>query len=345
MGELKVINTVIRMTKIKSFKELRDLAKHNMRLIPVKNSDNSGYFRQLLGNANVVNDVKRLMIAKNIDMESLRKDATIATEIVVSLSHDFFIDKELNFKEKFNKENTIKFVKVAMKYLIKKFGDNLISAYAHYDETSGHIHAVVVPILKNKSSGDSDFLESNYRLSCKDFFNKSALINLQAEYCQEFNDSSLNAEYKFEYKKNSKASHTTLNQFYKIANITVEKAEEEKEVQRHLRNEKLVAEFLVDDKLKALQDENYLLKSELDKLTSIIEYLIKFIFTYAKEKVNSLDENVLKFFKRDISQQEAERDKLTRQFEERALENELEDKIKNKDKNIPFFRDFRLKSK
>ncbi|MFG0456421.1 plasmid recombination protein [Shewanella mangrovisoli] len=286
----KHIQTVIRMEKIKTFSELKNKCLHNMRLINVPNSDNSNNIKVLFGTVNIINDVRKLLEEKRIDIGKVRKDAVIATEIVVSLSPSFFTENELDFNGKFNKKNVKDFVKIASQHVQTKFGDSVVAAYLHLDESTPHIHFFVVPIV-------SDSIEDcKYRLSCKDFFNKSALINLQADYCNEFNKL-LGNEYVFEYKRNQKAKHSTLKDFYKNVNKTQEIIQE-RDLEIKRLNIKLVSnEYVYSSKIKALEKSNSKLEEDIKALNHILQGIKNTIIRFFSDKLSFFDLEALHFLK------------------------------------------------
>lgn len=100
------IKTIIRMEKIKNWVELKNKNAHNIREIKVVNADGTKNIKVLKGGVNIINTTKKLLLKKGIDTKKIRKDAVIMTELVLSLSPDFFEENELNFNGKFNKENT-----------------------------------------------------------------------------------------------------------------------------------------------------------------------------------------------------------------------------------------------
>lgn len=310
------------MEKIKSFSELKNKSDHNMRLINVVNADQSNDVKILFGSKDLINDVKEIFKKKNINIDKLRKDAVIATELVVSLSPTFFKEGELNYKNKFNLKNTKSFINIAKQHIISKFGENVISGFLHMDESVPHIHFFVLPLICDDPSN------SSYRLSCRDYFNKSALINLQAEYCKEFNDN-LPEEYVFEYKKNSKAKHTTLMEYYKNANKIQEIIEQKDNKIKSLKNEIAVNKYLSDSKIESLEAKNRDFEEELSNINLIIDDIRRTIIKFMKDKINLFGTGVLKYL--NIPTEQSETEKMIDFFEKNEKErnfdkNNLSDK-------------------
>lgn len=336
--------TIIRMEKIKSWSELKNKMAHNTRDIKVENADGSKNIRILKGSSDIIKTTKDFLKRKGIDSKKLRKDAVIMTELVLTLSPDFFEENELDYNNKFNKENTLFFIKTAVDHLNEKFGDNLIFCALHLDEKSPHIHAMICPIIKDK--------DDKYRLSCKDFFNRTALINLQKQYCNSFN----NKQFKnktFEYLEGSKAKHTTLKQYYSVANKTVNninlKDEEilklnkiikendetvnkiikdNEETVNKIKNKFLAKETVFEDTIKDLKVKNDELKNENTKLKEILESLKQTFLNFASDKIKFIENKVINFL--NIKQKEkTENEKIIEILKKNEIENEIDDEFDN----------------
>lgn len=76
-----------------------------------------------------------------------QKNASAAIEFVVSASHEF----EGNWQEYFEKSK---------EFLVKKYGDNIISCAVHADETTPHMHILFVPIIEK--DGKKRYSSSNF---------------------------------------------------------------------------------------------------------------------------------------------------------------------------------------
>ena len=74
-----------------------------------------------------------------------RRDAVMAEELIVSASPDFFKDK--------TPEESKAFLKCAVDWAQEKYKDNLVSAIVHMDETTPHLHMMIVPLVDSTSPG------------------------------------------------------------------------------------------------------------------------------------------------------------------------------------------------
>lgn len=96
--------------------------------------------------------------------KAIRKDAVLCTEFLFTSNKDFF--------ETIGEEQEKLYFEKSLEFLETKFGkENIISAKVHKDESTPHLHAVIVP------------LHSDGSLSMKKFINgKKDIKNLQDEY-------------------------------------------------------------------------------------------------------------------------------------------------------------------
>lgn len=187
---------ILRMEKLKHRQQIKLAMGHNFRTIPVPNSnpENSGLndYKGATDFASLIGRMEKRFLEHNIEP---RKDSVQAVEFVLSASPEFFQDKSQDDINRWANSN--------IAFIANKFGKNNLLSYAlHQDETTPHIHMIITPIT------------SDGRLSCKDLLGgKAKLSKLQTEYAL--------AMAKFGLKRGiekSNAKHTTIRQFYKLAN-------------------------------------------------------------------------------------------------------------------------------
>lgn len=81
--------------------------------------------------------------------EKRRKDAVEAVELVLSASPEFF-DAINTDRAKLADDLTLKkWANASHNFLKSEFGSNLIDVVLHMDESSPHIHAIVIPLTKD----------------------------------------------------------------------------------------------------------------------------------------------------------------------------------------------------
>lgn len=94
--------------------------------------------------------------------KELRKDATLACGVLISSDKNFF--------DNLTEEQERQFFQTAYEHLCETYGkENIISAKVHKDETTPHLHAIVVPLTKDG------------RLTAKELFDRKALTTLHNE--------------------------------------------------------------------------------------------------------------------------------------------------------------------
>lgn len=97
------------------------------------------------GNINYSKKIKTIIEANRASQRTIRKDATVYCECIVSSDSSFF--------ERLTENKQKKFFEVALDYLKDKIGaEFFVSANVHFDETTPHMHVGFVPIIENSLS-------------------------------------------------------------------------------------------------------------------------------------------------------------------------------------------------
>jgi hypothetical protein len=225
------IKSICRMQKIKTYAQLTNADHHNRRIgqhANKENIDKERLHKNIFGR-NCNNRFIEILNKFDIDKNKLRKDAVKANEIILSLSPEFFKQNELNYKNTFNKELTQKWANTAKDFILKKYGkDTVATIDLHLDETTPHIHAIIIPVIINTNTKRK---KSKYKLSGKDLFNRTNLIKLQKEYCNAM------TEFGAKYTTKSTAKHKDLKTFYTEVEETKEKIKKEHiKIKQNLEN-------------------------------------------------------------------------------------------------------------
>ena len=155
---------ILRIEKLKKT-SVSSAGAHNHRLRETANADPTKTERNTVyvGSSDLRQDVlKRLEALGDI---TIRKDATIAVEMLLTASPDFFATASQDKQNLWLKSN--------LQFLKERYGANLVNVVIHRDEKTPHLHAVIVPITKDN------------RLNCKSVFGeKDELSQLQTDYAQ-----------------------------------------------------------------------------------------------------------------------------------------------------------------
>ena len=207
---------------------------------------------------NLTDDVNRRIAEGYKGKKGIRKDAVKAFRIILSGSNERMKEIEQNPQE-FQKWKDMN-----VQFMQEKFGaDNLVRMSLHMDETTPHIHAIVVPITKDG------------RLSAKDFIDgPKGMRDLQTQYAKAMEVFGLSRG-----KENSTAKHTDIAEYYGRVNrqadpfeIDIPQAKMLENPDKHAQRVKLalspLQETLERSKrtLGELRQENYYLKQENERL-------------------------------------------------------------------------------
>ncbi|MDE1294735.1 MobV family relaxase [Vibrio aestuarianus] len=152
--------TILRFEKHKHFVNIRQAGAHQHRHHKeTKNADNlrTHLNRTFIGSSNLVSDVKTRLDTLT---KQPRKNSVLAMDGILSLSPEVFIDGTK--EDQYRALRT--FALASKAWLVNTFGDNVVNAVLHRDESSPHVHFTVVPIQEN------DLGQS--KLNARDLFNK-----------------------------------------------------------------------------------------------------------------------------------------------------------------------------
>ena len=189
--------------KYKDIKSIKGFEGHMTRTFYTPNADENRILKNeiLVGNKDIVKDVE-----KYIEGIKLRKNGVIARDLLLTASPQFFKNKSYGFVKKWINSN--------ITFLQTQFGDNLRFAVVHMDETTPHIHALIIPKFENTRG------KEKYKLSNSLYFDgREKLSEWQDLYSQHI---------KNEFKelnrgiKGSKARHVKIKQYYTLVNAKLD---------------------------------------------------------------------------------------------------------------------------
>lgn len=184
---------VLRFAKIKDTYSLRGALAHNLRVQQPDNADQAKkHLNAIHRDLNTI-EVCTARFNELLDGKTVRKNAVLAHEAIVTGSHEALIAM--------SKEEQTAYFRDALAWLNKLHGgaDRLISATIHFDEKTPHMHAIYVP-LDSKNKLNSRAILGGHA---------SRLSELQTAFADE-----VSAKYGLERGlKHSKARHTTLKEY------------------------------------------------------------------------------------------------------------------------------------
>ena len=136
---------ILRHGKIKSTSRGAAIS-HNHRLVDVDqvniNKDQKHLNRCFMGDGLAARIAEKLPV-------KVRKDAVVSVEVLLTSGPEFFDGIE---KDRTNLATNPKFlawVKTSLEWAKKEFGDNLVDATLHMDESTPHLHLMAVPLTKD----------------------------------------------------------------------------------------------------------------------------------------------------------------------------------------------------
>jgi hypothetical protein len=264
---------IIRMTKIKSFGELRESGRHNNREHKkTANSDaEKAKFNTVEFGVKNTKEIVKLVKEKIKAVEEstgrkIRSDAVIAQEYLLNASPEFFETLSPTTEKKWIEKN-IKF----MKEMYKE--ENVIQIVAHRDESHLHLQALVIPIVKD---------ENGIRLSANEITGGSSkrMRVLQSDYAKEMAEFGLQRG-----RENVEMEYKELQEYKKeLENRLNEAKKEGEKVQLNLLNV-----LNANKALKKLAEEKSILQSELKQKTKETEAVNEALVYY--QKLVTLAEN------------------------------------------------------
>ncbi len=218
--------SVLRFEKMKSFTAINLSESHVYRFsyTPNANPERTHFNRVLIGKSGLSRNIQRAFDQMEVKP---RKNAVLAMDCILSLSNDAFTcEDDIN-----------KFSEASKDFLDKTFKGRCISAVIHLDETTPHIHAVILPLEKNNGK---------WKLNARSMFNKTALSRYQKTY--------------FSYMKNAfpnlsppkfgrKSCHKSIKNYY---NSISESLDRNIEMQEKLYN--------LNERINSINTKTYLIE-------------------------------------------------------------------------------------
>lgn len=189
--------TILRVEKVKSMANVRQSGAHQFRHhvdTPNADPERKSLNHTFVGSGNLGRDVQSRLDTLT---KAPRKNAVLAIDGLVTLSPELFKTKG----------NLVKWGNQTHKWLKEQFGENLVSAVVHRDESNPHMHFTVVPV-DEKADG-------RRVLNARDMFDKWQLSDMQRSYNEAMRGCIENVQAP---KHGSKARHTTISQFYDVLN-------------------------------------------------------------------------------------------------------------------------------
>lgn len=191
---------IFRIAKIKSINQLGAVANHNLRTRPTPNADPNKKNIVVKGGHNF-EQIKSSWNQKVAGM-TVRKNAVIATEVLISASPEYFRPDDPKKSGYWLKERLHKWRAATEKFIAKQF-PHAISVVLHLDESTPHYQIIDVPLMPNKKG---KLALSHYAKFGASRFDLSKWQDLAAASVEHLGIK--------RGLKNSTAKHTTIQKYY-----------------------------------------------------------------------------------------------------------------------------------
>lgn len=245
---------VIHMQKLK-ISSIRGIENHNERLKKSKTNPDIDYEKSHLNKDLMEHDDRSYYMRVKARIEQLNLHRAVRKDAVVTCG--FICTSDQTFFENMSQSEKDKFFQVSHDFIKNRYGEkNMISSKVHYDETTPHSHAYIVPVTEDG------------RLSAKSIFTRTELRGLQDDYFKTMRENGFDLQ-----RGEGKAKHLSVQE-YKIE-TKLEALKEKQALLEKLENvDKLVHLEAEKGKLMyspqevdAIKEQNIALKVENNNMT------------------------------------------------------------------------------
>lgn len=199
---------ILRIKKHSNLGTVAGVSAHVHRQRETPNADPSRTHKNktFIGTDSIVADVQKRLDAAGVT--SVRKNGVVAIEHMLAVSPDFFTGGNVN-------ERLDDWIRRSGRWLQERYGkQNLVSFVVHLDESTPHIHAVVVPLEKKEQGRFAGQERLNARKFCG---GRQVLSEMQDSYAAAMAPLGLQRG-----RPRSKAKHTTIQAFYANAEADIQ---------------------------------------------------------------------------------------------------------------------------
>jgi 5S rRNA maturation endonuclease (ribonuclease M5) len=194
---------ICRIQKLKAGSVGRS-AKHTSRRYDTPNADPEKQHIRIIGSPDSpdIPDLETL-VRQHIGEQTIRKNAVLAVEFLLTASPEYFRPDDPARAGYYQQQRLEDFQQSACEWLVNRYGDRIVRAELHLDESTPHIHAYMVPLDERGKLNCRALLGgSRYRLSelQDDFASAMAPLGLERGI------------------KGSKAKHTEISKYYAVIN-------------------------------------------------------------------------------------------------------------------------------
>lgn len=247
----------VHVKKCSSVAEVNATLQHNSRSSKPDNAEPNGNVLDMMKQNNFWESWKKLVKPDSGKIRITKASVRVA-ELFCYASPEYFRPGNNEQAGYYEKEPTEKWMRTTWKWLKSLYGERLLDVRLHLDETTPHIHALVVPLTEDG------------RLSAKDVFNRTALRELQSSYAAACAPLGLSRG-----ESGSRAKHQDIQSYYRAVNTTNPPIPDPAEMVRRINKNPALAEELwrgtadyarLKEKYGQLDNENKGLRRFIRKL-------------------------------------------------------------------------------
>ncbi len=209
-----------------------------------------------------------------------KQSAVLAFEVMLSASPEYFRPDNPGAAGEWQADKLRAWEQLSAQWLKERYGDNIVRATFHRDESTPHVHAVIVPLNEKGHLNTKDYVGDRIKL-----------VALQDSYAEAMKPLGLSRGI-----RGSKVQHETMKDYYKSVNQaeTLELSVDELKVLAADRQRQVQKRNEFEQTALALSEENFQLKSQLAALQSQVGQLQKLVDRSHDLRVISLPEVALK---------------------------------------------------
>jgi hypothetical protein len=246
---------ICRISKLKSAGAIAASESHTRRLRPTPNADLTRENERFIGT-----EARTLMLGEEvlnrIGNQTIRKDAVLCVEILLSASPEFFRPDDRGNAGQWDNAHLADWKKTNHDWLSEMFGDRVVRAEMHLDEVTPHIHAYLVP------------LDEKGKLNCRSIFGgREKLSQFQDSYAAAMKPLGLERGI-----KGSRATHTEIKEYYaavvKEPDLSLTPAEMHRQIADYQRVVK--AHQAMEQTAKKLAQKNEALEERLQRVHALM---------------------------------------------------------------------------
>jgi Plasmid recombination enzyme/Protein of unknown function (DUF3991)/Toprim-like len=141
--------------------------RHTNRERYTPNADPEKQHIRIIGEPDGINTPNlETLVKQHIGNQTIRKNAVLAVEFMLTASPEYFRPDDPGKAGYYHQQRLEDFQQTACEWLINSYGDRIVRAELHLDESTPHIHAYMVPLdEKGKLNCRALLGGSRYRLS------------------------------------------------------------------------------------------------------------------------------------------------------------------------------------